>query len=110
MYVICDTVYNILNNSCKGLADTGAVLAQSHKEWECDSEMLVRALPFLLWLFYGVKSASRDFLMGTRQTKVREAKKWFPCSKRVRHKTIMYREWNLCNSHMSLRDTYRFLF
>lgn len=58
MYAICDTVYNILNNSCKGVAATGAVLAQSHKECECDSEILVRALLFLLWLFYGVKSAS----------------------------------------------------
>lgn len=84
MYLICDTVYDILNNSCKGVAATGAVLPQSHKEWECDSEMLVRALPFLLWLFHAVKSANRDFLMGTRQTKVGEAEKWFSCSKRVK--------------------------
>lgn len=53
----------------RGLLACTTARPQNDKEHECDSEMLVRTLPFLLWLLYGVRSVESRLSHGNEADK-----------------------------------------
>lgn len=62
---------------------------------------------FTFYRFYGVRTASLDFLMEKCQVGVRKAKKNHPFQQKESEKKLLYAEnENLCNSHVLQKATY----